>query len=232
MPALLGRKIGMTRWFTADGRNHPVTVIQAGPCAVTQVKTTKSDGYSAVQVGFEDVKPKLSTMPLIGHDAKSGTAPKRFHREDRVKDDDVASRYAPGQVLDVSVFEKIKYVDVIGTSKGKGFAGVMKRHGFGGQCASHGTERKHRSPGSISAVASMRGQGPIKKGIRMAGRMGGKRITARNLDVLAIDPAKNLLVVKGLVPGPTRGMVIVRESVRLYKRKARKAREAAEAKSE
>jgi large subunit ribosomal protein L3 len=232
MTALLGRKIGMTRWFTADGRNHPVTVIEAGPCAVTQVKTTKTDGYSAIQIGFDEVRPKRSTMPIIGHDGKAGAAPQRFHREERVKDDDVAARHAPGQVLDVSVFAKIKYVDVIGTSKGKGFAGVMKRHGFGGQCASHGTERKHRSPGSISAVASMRGQGPIKKGIRMAGRMGGKRITVRNLDVIAIDPAKNLLIVKGLVPGPAQGLVVVRESVRLYKSKARKAREAAAAKSE
>jgi large subunit ribosomal protein L3 len=228
MPALLGRKIGMTRYFTADGRNHPVTVIQAGPCAVTQVKTTASDGYSAIQLAFEDVKPKLTTMPLIGHDAKSGTGPKRVHREHRVKDDDLATKYAPGQVLDVSVFEGIKYVDVVGTSKGKGFAGVMKRHGFGGMPASHGTERKHRSPGSISAVASMRGQGPIKKGIRMAGRMGGKRITVRNLDVVAIDAENNLLVVKGLVPGPNRGLVFVRDAVRLWKSKARKAAEKAE----
>src|SRR3972149_4648032 len=110
MPALLGRKIGMTRYFTADGRNHPVTVIQAGPCAVTQVKTTKTDGYSAVQLGFEGVKPNLSTMPLIGHDAKAGTAPQRVHREHRLKDDDVAARYVPGLVLDVSVFEGGKYV--------------------------------------------------------------------------------------------------------------------------
>src|SRR5262245_60313533 len=117
MPALLGRKLGMTRYFTADGRNHPVTVIQAGPCCVTQVKTTKTDGYCAVQIAFEDVKPKHSTMPLIGHDAKAGTGPKHFHREHRVKDDDVASKFSPGQVLDVSVFEGVKYVDVVGTSK-------------------------------------------------------------------------------------------------------------------
>src|SRR5262245_3863138 len=123
MAALLGRKLGMTRYFTADGRNHPVTVIQAGPCAVTQVKTTKSDGYCAVQFAFEDVKPKLTTMPLIAHDAKAGITPKRYHREERVKDDDVAARFTPGQVLDVSIFKDIKYVDVIGTSKGKGFAG-------------------------------------------------------------------------------------------------------------
>ncbi len=221
MPALLGRKIGMTRWFTSDGRNIPVTVIQAGPCVVTQVKTSRTDGYSAVQMGFEEVKPRRQTRPIIGHDSRAGAGPLRVHREWRLADDDAAVRYRPGQVLDVSLFKDVRFVDVVGTSKGKGFAGVMKRHGFGGQPASHGTERKHRSPGSISAFASMRGQGPIKKGKRMAGRMGGERVTVRSLDVISIDEPRHLLLVKGPVPGPNRGLLLVRTARRLYGAKSR-----------
>ena len=139
--ALLGRKIGMTRWFTADGTNIPVTVIQAGPCAVTQVKTTAADGYSAVQLAYEDVRPRRSTIPVMGHDAAAGVTPRRFHREVRLADDDAAAAFELGQSVDVSVFEGVRYVDVTGVSKGKGFAGVMKRHRFKGLCASHGTER-------------------------------------------------------------------------------------------
>ena len=220
--AMLGRKIGMTRWFTEDGTNIPVTVIQAGPCAVTQVKTTGTDGYSAVQLAFEDVKPRLSTIPVMGHDAAAGVSPKRFHREMRLADDDAASAYEPGQTVDVSVFEDVKYVDVIGVSKGKGFAGVMKRHNFRGLEASHGTERKHRSAGSIGGHATDLGTGPkLKKGKRMAGRMGNARVTVRSLDVVAIDPERNLMMVKGPVPGPNRGLVFIRDAKRLYRRKAR-----------
>jgi large subunit ribosomal protein L3 len=222
MPAaLLGRKIGMTRWFTADGTNVPVTVIQAGPCAVTQVKTTAADGYSAVQLAFEDVKPRRSTIPVIGHDAAAGVAPKRFHRELRLADDDAAGAYTPGQSVDVSVFEGVRYVDVTGASKGKGFAGVMKRHHFKGLGASHGTERKHRSAGSVGGHATDLGTGPkVKKGKRMAGRMGGGRVTIRSLDVVKIDPDRHLLMVKGAVPGPNRGLVFIRDAKRLYRRKA------------
>ena len=195
MPAcLLGKKLGMSRYYTDKGINIPVTVIAAGPCVVTQIKTTETDGYSAIQIGFEDVKPRRSTMPVIGHDAKAGTAAKRVHREMLLENDDAAAAFELGQTLDVSMFEKILFVDVVGTSKGKGFAGVMKRHNFKGLCASHGTERKHRSAGSIGGHASNLGTGPkLKKGKRMAGRMGGERVSIRNLDVVEIDPKRNLL---------------------------------------
>jgi large subunit ribosomal protein L3 len=222
---MLGRKIGMTRWFTEDGTNVPVTVIQAGPCAVTQVKTTATDGYSAVQLAFEDVKPRLSTIPVMGHDAAAGVSPKRFHREMRLADDDAAAAYEPGQTVDVTVFEDVKFVDVIGVSKGKGFAGVMKRHNFRGLEASHGTERKHRSAGSIGGHATDLGTGPkLKKGKRMAGRMGHARVTVRSIDVVSIDPERNLIMVKGPVPGPNRGLVFIRDAKRLYRRKARQAK--------
>jgi large subunit ribosomal protein L3 len=222
MPAaLLGRKIGMTRWFKADGSNIPVTVIEAGPCAVTQIKKTATDGYSAVQLAFGDVKPRRSTIPVMGHDAAAGVTPRRFHRELRLADDDAASAYELGQTVDVSVFEESRYVDVTGVSKGKGFAGVVKRHHFRGQPASHGTERKHRSPGSIGGHATDLGTGPkLKKGKRMAGQMGGERVTVRSLDVVKVDSQRNLLLVKGAVPGPNRGLVFVRDAKRLYRSKA------------
>ncbi len=225
MPAaLLGRKIGMTRWFTADGTNIPVTVIQAGPCAVTQVKTTAADGYSAVQFAYEDVRPRRSTIPVMGHDAAAGVTPRRFHREVRLADDDAAGAFELGQSVDVSVFEGVRYVDVTGVSKGKGFAGVMKRHRFKGLCASHGTERKHRSAGSIGGHATDLGTGPkVKKGKRMAGRMGGGRVTIRSLDVVSIDPQRHLMMVKGPVPGPNRGLVFIRDAKRLYRSKAKQA---------
>jgi large subunit ribosomal protein L3 len=216
---LLGRKVGMTRVFTEGGVLTPVTVIELGPCTVTQVKTPEKDGYAGVQVGFEDVKPRRSTIPVIGHDAKAGTSPKRFHREFRVEAGKEAS-YTLGQVLTVKELEGHRYVDVTGTSKGKGFAGVMKRWGFKGQYASHGTERKHRSPGSIGSLCSNRGYGGgLAKGKRMAGHLGAERVTVRSLDVVRIDPERNLLLVKGPVPGANNGMVMVRPAVRLNKSK-------------
>jgi large subunit ribosomal protein L3 len=226
MPAaLLGRKIGMTRYFMEGGKNVPVTVIQAGPCAVTQVKTSETDGYAAVQLAFEDIKPRRSTMPLIGHDAKAGVAPQRFHREIRFDDDGGAAAYELGQTVDVAVFEGVKYVDVVGTSKGKGFQGPMKRHNFAGLEASHGVERKHRSAGSIASHATNRGSGPkVKKGKRMAGHMGDERVTSRSMDVVAIDPENNLLMVKGAVPGPKDGFLYIREAKRLNRRKQRLAK--------
>jgi large subunit ribosomal protein L3 len=229
MPAaILGRKIGMTRFFKEDGRSVPVTVIEAGPCAVTQVKTTPTDGYAAVQLAFGEVKPRRSTMPLIGHDAKAGATPKRIHRELRLKDDKAAGEYQLGQSVDVKSFENVKYVDVVGTSKGKGFQGVMVRHHFKGMFASHGTERMHRHGGSIASHATNRGWGPKpKKGKRMGGHMGDERVTARNLDVISIDPERNILMVKGPVPGPNLGWLFIRESKRLNKSKARKVAEAA-----
>ena len=223
-PALLGRKIGMTRYYTDDGKNIPVTVIEAGPCVVTQVKTAERDGYSAVQIAFQDVKPRRSTMPIIGHDAKAGAGPKRFHREVRLDSDEEAESFELGRVIDVSVFEDVKYVDVTGTSKGKGFQGVMKRHNFKGLEASHGVERKHRSAGSIGGHSANLGTGPkLKKGKRMAGHMGDERVTVRSLDVVSIDPERNLLLVKGPVPGSRDGLLMMRSSKRLYKTKARLA---------
>ena len=222
--ALLGRKLGMTRYFTEDGKNIPVTVIEAGPCAITQVKTAQTDGYSAVQLAFGDVKPRRSTMPIIGHDAKAAIAPKRWHRELRLESDDEAQAYEVGQVLDASVFADVKFVDVAGTSKGKGFQGPMKRHNFRGQQASHGVERKHRSGGSIGGHATDLGTGPkLKKGKCMAGHMGDEQVTVRNLDVISIDPQRNLMLVKGPVPGPAGGLLFMRSSKRLCKRKARLA---------
>ncbi len=221
---LIGRKVGMTRLYEADGRQVPVTVIEAGPCFVSQIKTVDNDGYDAIQLGFDDVKPRNSTMQLIGHDAKAGVSPKRVHREVRIKADEVAN-YTAGQELNVEVFATIKYVDVIGISKGKGFQGVMKRHGFKGQPASHGCERKHRSPGSIAAMATNRGfSGRPKKGKRMPGRMGNETVTVRSLDVVGQDKEKNLLLIKGPVPGANGGIVVIRESIRLYKSKAVKAK--------
>ncbi|MCC7146041.1 MAG: 50S ribosomal protein L3 [Phycisphaeraceae bacterium] len=224
MPAvLIGKKVGMTRLYTEAGVNVPVTIIQAGPCHVTQVKSAQRDGYEAVQIGFVEIKPRVSTMPQIGHDGKAGLAPQRFHREFRVKPEEVEN-YPLGKTLTVEVFEGVRFVDVIGTSKGKGFQGVMKRWGFKGMCASHGTERKHRSPGTISGRASNRGTGKPKKGIRMSGHMGDRQVTARSLEVVGRDAQNNLLLVLGAVPGANQGVVLIREATRLYKSKANLAK--------
>jgi large subunit ribosomal protein L3 len=210
-PALLGKKVGMTRIYDEKGAIVPVTVVQAGPCNVTQVKTVESDGYNAVQLGFGDAKAKFSTFPLIGHTAKAGVGPRRHFREIKLKD---ATDKTLGDVVDASIFEGVQYVDVIGTSKGKGTAGVMKRHHFGGQPASHGTERKHRSPGSLASRATWRGQsGKPKKGVRMAGHMGVDQVTTRNHPLVRIDAANNILLIKGALPGPNGGLLFVRKSV-------------------
>ncbi|HVT88170.1 MAG TPA: 50S ribosomal protein L3 [Tepidisphaeraceae bacterium] len=210
-PALLGKKIGTTRIYDQSGTIVPVTVVQAGPCAVTQVKTVDSDGYNAVQIGFNEIKAKFSTFQLIGHCAKAGVSPRKHFREIRLKD---ATDKKPGDTVTVESFDEVKYVDVIGTSKGKGYAGVMKRHHFGGQPASHGTERKHRSPGSIASRATWRGQcGKPKKGVRMAGHMGVDRVTTRNHPLVKIDKENNLLLIKGALPGPNGGLLFVRKSV-------------------
>lgn len=210
-PALIGRKIGMTRIYDEKGAVVPVTVVEAGPCAVIQVKNEKSDGYNAVQLGFGEVKPKHSTMPLMGHCAKAGVAPLRHFREIRLVK---PSEVAVGSTVNVDIFKDVQYVDVIGTSKGKGFAGAMKRYHFGGQCASHGTERKHRSPGSICSRASNRGfTGKPKKGVRMAGHMGMDRVTTRNHPLVKIDAGKNLLLIKGALPGANGGLLFIRKSI-------------------
>jgi len=214
MTMLLGKKVGMTRVYDGAGRLIPVTVIEAGPCMVTQVKTVDVDGYNAVQLGYDDVKVSRRKQPQVGHTGKAGADPKKFVRECRLGDK-AESEYKLGDSVTVAVFAETKYVDVVGTSKGKGFAGVMKRHGFGGFPASHGTERKHRAPGSISSFASNAGLGAgPKKGKRMSGHMGHCRITTKNHSLVAIDEEKNLLIVKGAVPGPSGGYCIVQTAKR------------------
>src|SRR5882762_6830156 len=210
-PALIGKKLGMTCIFDEKGSIIPVTVVQATPNHITQVKTVESDGYNAVQLGFDDIKPKYSTMPLIGHTGKAGVGPKRHFREIRLKD---KTDQTAGAAVDVNIFGDVKFVDVIGVSKGKGFAGVMKRHHFGGQPASHGTERKHRSPGSICSRASNRGHtGKPKKGVRMAGHMGADRVTSRNHPLVRVDSEKKLLLIKGALPGHNGTLLFVRKSI-------------------
>ncbi len=225
MPAfLLGTKVGMTRFYREDDTNVPVTVIQAGPCVVTQVKTSQTDGYAAVQVGFGAAMARRVAIPQIAHDFKAGSSPLRFHREFRVASDEVAAGYELGQELTVADFASVAFVDVIGRSKGKGFQGGMKRHNFKGKEASHGVERVHRRPGSQAGHATNRGTGPKpKKGKRMAGHMGDDRVTVRSLDVVSLDAERHLLLVKGPVPGPNDGFLMIREASRLYTPKAKKA---------
>jgi len=210
-PALLGRKVGMTRVYDETGGVMPVTIVQCDQNNVTQIKTVENDGYYAVQLGFGDIKAKFSTFPLIGHAAKAGVGPKKHFAEIRFKE---ATDRKAGDAVTVEQFNDVKYVDVIGTSKGKGFAGVMKRHHFGGQCASHGTERKHRSPGSIASRATNRGNsGKPKKGVRMAGHMGAEQVTTRNHPLVKVDAENNLLLIKGALPGPNGALLFVRKSV-------------------
>jgi len=213
MIMLLGKKVGMTRVYDESGQVIPVTVIQAGPCKVMQVKTTETDGYNAIQLGYEEVKESRRNKPGLGHAKKADTLPKKFVREMRLADNAAAIEYKPGQEVTVGAFSEVSYIDVAGISKSKGFAGVMKRHGFGGFPASHGTERKHRAPGSISSFASDAGHGGnLKKGKKMAGRMGGVRVSTRNHRLVSIDEQKHLLVVKGPVAGPAGGYVVIRKS--------------------
>ena len=210
VPALVGKKIGMTQVIGDRGAAEPATVVQAGPCVVLRVKTVESDGYDAVQLGFGDVKPHRSTRPLIGHAARAGTGPKHYCREVRLqKPADVEH----GDVLTVELFQEgVKFVDVSGVTKGKGFQGVMKRHGFGGQPASHGTERKHRSSGGIGGMAP-RGHGrAVKKGKRMSGHMGSIKTTMTNLRLLSVDPEHSLLVIRGSVPGANGSYVVVKKA--------------------
>ena len=210
-PALLGTKIGMTRVYDEKGAIVPVTVVQAGPCAVTQVKTIESDGYHGVQIGFDECAPRFTTQPLMGHCAKAGVTPRRHFQEIRLKQ---ATDVKPGAIVGVESFNGVQFVDVIGTSKGKGFAGVMKRHHFGGQCASHGTERKHRSPGSLASRATWRGQsGKPKKGVRMGGHMGVDQVTTRNHPLVKVDAEKGLLLIKGALPGANGALLFIRKAV-------------------
>ena len=205
---LLGTKLGMTQLWDDENRIVPVTVIQAGPCVVTQVRTPETDGYSAVQLGFGAVKAKKVTKPEAGHFAKAGVTPRRHLVELRTSD---ASEYTLGQEISADVFADADIVDVTGTSKGKGTAGVMKRHGFGGLRATHGVHRKHRSPGSIGGCST---PGKVLKGMRMAGRMGAERVTVQNLKVHSVDAERGLILVRGAVPGPKGSLVVVRSAAK------------------
>ena len=206
---LLGKKVGITQVYEESGKMIPVTVIQAGPCVIMQVKTPETDGYNAIQIGFEDVKPSRRLKPAEGHAKKANTVPKKFVRELRLPDDS-KEEYQLGDSISVSAFTEGMSVDITGTSKGKGFAGVMKRYHFGGFPASHGTERKHRAPGSQSAYGTDLGHGGnIKKGKRMSGHMGHVRITSKNHKLVNIDEENNLLIVKGSIPGPVDGYCVI-----------------------
>ncbi|QFQ13227.1 50S ribosomal protein L3 [Pseudoprevotella muciniphila] len=205
MPGLLGKKIGMISVFSADGKNVPCTVIEAGPCVVTQVKSVEKDGYAAVQLGFQEAKEKNTTAPLMGHFKKAGVTPKRHLAEFK----DFDKELNLGDVVTVELFEDAHYVDITGTSKGKGFQGVVKRHGFGGVGDStHGQDDRQRAPGAIGACSY---PAKVFKGMRMAGQMGGERVTTQNLRVLKVIPEKNLLLIKGSVAGCKGSIVIIQK---------------------
>ena len=205
---VLGEKLGMTQVWDAAGRLVPVTVVQAGPCVVTQVRDGGKDGYDGVQLAFGAIDPRKVNKPLAGHFAKAGVTPRRFVAEIRTSD---AGEYTPGQEVTAEVFAEGQKVDVVGRTKGKGTAGVMKRHGFKGLSSSHGTQRKHRSPGSIGACAT---PSRVFKGVRMAGRMGAVRQTTQNLTVHAVDAERGLLLIKGAVPGPRGSVVFVKTAAK------------------
>lgn len=205
---ILGTKLGMTQVWDDANRVVPVTVVQAGPCVVTQVRTADKDGYSAVQIGYGAIDPRKVNKPKTGHFAKAGVTPRRHLVELRTDD---AIEYTLGQEITAETFAPGERIDVVGTTKGKGFAGVMKRHGFHGLRASHGVQRKHRSPGSIGACAT---PGRVFRGMKMAGRMGGERQTTQNLVVAGVDTERGLLLIKGAIPGPKGGLVLVRSAVK------------------
>lgn len=201
---ILGRKVGMTQVFTDEGLALPVTVIEAGPCIVTQKKTSEKDGYSAIQLGFGEKRERLFTKPIKGHFAKAGVRPLRFLREFRVDDIDA---YQVGQEIKADLFAPGEKVDVVGTSKGRGFAGGIKRHGFHRGPMAHGS-KYHRRPGSLGA----KGPARVFKGRKLPGHYGVERITVQNLEVVRVDPERNLLAIKGAVPGPRGGLVIIKNA--------------------
>ena len=208
LQGLIGRKVGMTQLFSEEGDVIPVTALEAGPCWVIQKKTSERDGYTAVQLGFGDKKVKRTTKPLRGHFEKHGLPPKRWLREFHV-DGETLAALQEGQEVSGDIFADLRYVDVTGTSKGRGFSGVMKRHGFGGKPMSHGTHESFRGGGSIGASAD---PARVFKNTRMAGQYGNTRVTIRNLEVVRFVKEQNLLLVKGAVPGPNGGMVLIRAS--------------------
>jgi large subunit ribosomal protein L3 len=207
--AILGTKLGMTQVFDEQARAIPVTVIKAGPCRVVQIKTEETDGYNAIQISFREAKPGRVNKPEAGHYAKAGVAPARHLVELRVED---PTAYSVGQEIRIAdLFEAGTKADVSGISKGKGFAGVMERHNFSGQGGSHGNHKKHRAPGSIGACAT---PARVFKGMRMAGRLGGERVTTLNIDIVGVDGERDLLLLGGAVPGPKGSVVLVREAVK------------------
>ncbi len=208
MKSILGKKVGMTQIVTAKGEIIPVTVIEAGPCYVTQKKTVEKDGYSAIQIGFGELRQKRLNKPKAGHLKKSGAPPVQYLREVRIDDPD---NYQEGQKIDASIFEVGETVDVIGTSKGKGFAGGVKRHGFAGGPKTHGQSDRWRAPGSIGAGST---PGRTLKGTRMAGRMGNEQVTVQNVKVALVDVERNLIAVRGAVPGGKNGLVVIRAAVK------------------
>jgi len=205
---ILGTKLGMTQVFDEQNRIVPVTVIKAGPNVVTQIRNEENDGYQAVQLAFGAIDPRKVNKPRTGHFAKAGVTPRRFLAELRTAD---AASYEVGQEITAEVFEAGQVIDVTGTSKGKGTAGVMKRHGFAGLGASHGTQRKHRSPGSIGGCAT---PGRVFKGLRMAGRMGHVKVTTQNLTVHRVDAEDGLILIKGAIPGPKGGLVFLKTAAK------------------
>ncbi|NLG83904.1 MAG: 50S ribosomal protein L3 [Firmicutes bacterium] len=208
---ILGRKIGMTQIFGADGQAIPVTVVEAGPCVVVQKKSTTTDGYEAIQLGFGEKRERLFNKPLRGHFAKHGITPRRFLREIRLEEGDPS--YEVGQEIKVDIFREGEYVDVTGRSKGKGFAGVIKRWNFNRAPMAHGS-MYHRRVGSLCATDPAR----VFKNRKLPGRMGGERVTVQGLRVVKVDPERNLLLVKGAVPGPKGGLLIIKETVKRAKR--------------
>lgn len=210
-PGLLGRKIGMTQIYQDDGKVIPVTVLECGPCTVLQLKTEETDGYSAIQLGFSDKRRKSATAADRGHAKKADTEPKKFVREIRQSDKSAIENVSIGSVLTVDLFQDIKSVDVIGTSKGRGFAGVIKRHGFKGLRATHGVKRMHRHPGSSGPSADPSRTFP---GVKKPGHYGVARVTSKNLKVVKVDTESNLLLVKGAVPGPNGGFIVIRQSLK------------------
>ncbi|MBC8447814.1 MAG: 50S ribosomal protein L3 [Chloroflexi bacterium] len=206
MRGILGRKVGMTQIFDDRGEVIPVTVIEAGPCFVTQVKTEERDGYGAIQLGFEETKPQRLTRGQLEHLRKNHLPPLRILREIRVAG---IEDYAEGQKITVNIFDEGELVDVTGTSKGRGFAGGIKRHGFRRQPKTHGQSDRERAPGAVSSGTRL---GHVRKGKRMPGHMGNARVTAPNLRVVKVDPERNLLVVRGAVPGPKKGLLLIKEA--------------------
>ena len=205
---ILGRKLGMTQIFDEENRVIPVTVVEAGPCVVTQIRTEETDGYSAIQIAYGDIDPRKAKKPQAGHFQKAGQNPRRHVAEIRMDD---TSAYELGQEVTVNIFDGDTFVDVAGTTKGKGYAGAMKRHGFAGQGAAHGNQASHRRVGSIGGCAT---PGRVFKGKRMAGRMGNNRVTQQNLKLAKVDAESNLLLIKGAVPGVNGGLVVVKTAVK------------------